>query len=311
MLVPSKDANGAPANSGRVEERISPPGAATSGFIRWPNGVGPADENAVIVPPRPGCSSCFANENRTAALPPTPRRKSRSRAPSRSEIVPAGMSSAIVSASPERLSTSTIPTAPPYSARISFETSAHPPRKTSAIVPLSDERGRVVSSAFGCWTPQSCGSTGRPSVPVTEPTSTTVWSRVCQPLNAAAGNTVLNGTSCSVEGARESWTVIDGPKTWTFDEAATVIASGAEPGESMLPRPKSSRELPAAMTGTTPAATTFCSVSTIASFAGSVCVPPPEKLMTSMPSRTADSNAATISGVFAVNPARVGTLKTR
>ena len=42
------------ANSGSVEERISPPGAETSGFSKWPNAVGPAEEKNIIVPPRPG-----------------------------------------------------------------------------------------------------------------------------------------------------------------------------------------------------------------------------------------------------------------
>ena len=90
-----------------------------------------------------------------------------------------------------------------------------------------------------------------------------------------------------------------------------MIASGATPGEPTVPAPKSSRSLPAAITGTTPAATTFWIVSIIASFAGSVCGPPPEKLITSIPSATAASNAATISGVFATWPTGVGTVKTR
>src|SRR6478735_7994540 len=42
MLVPSNTANGEPAFSGSVDERIIPPGAATSGLRRWPNAVGPA-----------------------------------------------------------------------------------------------------------------------------------------------------------------------------------------------------------------------------------------------------------------------------
>ena len=54
MLVPSNGANGSLANSGSVEERISPPGAETSGFSKWPNAVGPAEEKNIIVPPRPG-----------------------------------------------------------------------------------------------------------------------------------------------------------------------------------------------------------------------------------------------------------------
>jgi hypothetical protein len=174
MLVPSNGANGARANSGSVEERISPPGAETSGFSKCLNAVGPAEEKNMIVPPRPGWSCCFANEKRTAALPPTETRKSRSRAPSRSAMVPAGMSSGSDVGSPGRLSTRIMPSAPPSSARISFVTIAQPPRKMRAIVPRIEPRGSVVSSAFGCETPQSWRSTGRPSVPRTEPMSTTV-----------------------------------------------------------------------------------------------------------------------------------------
>ena len=106
-------------------------------------------------------------------------------------------------------------------------------------------------------------------------------------------------------------TLSAGAKTWRFDTAATPIASGAVPGEPALPSPKSSRSFPAAITGTTPAAATFFTVSYIASFVGSVWAPPPEKLMTSMPSTTACSNAATICGVFPTWPIGVGTLKTR
>jgi hypothetical protein len=65
------------------------------------------------------------------------------------------------------------------------------------------------------------------------------------------------------------------------------------------------------MTGTTPASATLWMTSIIASFAGSVSAPPPEKLITSMPSRTADSKARAISGVLAIWPIGVGTLKTR
>ena len=88
-----------------------------------------------------------------------------------------------------------------------------------------------------------------------------------------------------------------GAKTWSLETAATEIASGAVPGEPTEPWPKSSRSLPAEITGTTPAAATLWIASTSASFAGSTCGPPPEKLSTSMPSATEASNAATISGV--------------
>jgi hypothetical protein len=96
-----------------------------------------------------------------------------------------------------------------------------------------------------------------------------------------------------------------------LETAPTEIAAGAVPGDPAVPNPNSSRSFPAEMTGTTPASATFSIVSTIASLAGSVCGPPPEKLITSMPSRTAASNAATISGVLATCPIGVGTVKTR
>ena len=85
-----------------------------------------------------------------------------------------------------------------------------------------------------------------------------------------------------------------------FSTAATLIASGAVPGDPTDPMPKRSRSLPAAITGTTPPFATFETTSMSASDGGSLSGPPPEKLMTSMPSFTAASNAATISGVFAV-----------
>ena len=102
-----------------------------------------------------------------------------------------------------------------------------------------------------------------------------------------------------------------GSKTWVFETAATVIASGADPGEPTVPMPNWSRSFPAEMTGTTPAAVTLRMTSIMASLAGSVSAPPPEKLITSMPSRTANSNAAAISGVLAMCPIGVGTLNTR
>ena len=99
--------------------------------------------------------------------------------------------------------------------------------------------------------------------------------------------------------------------TWAFETAATLIASGAVPGAPTLPSPKSSRSLPAEITGITPAAATLCTASTSASFRGSSIGPPPEKLITSIPSETASSKAATICGVKALFPAGVGALKTR
>ena len=84
-----------------------------------------------------------------------------------------------------------------------------------------------------------------------------------------------------------------------FETAATEIASSATPGEPTVPKPKSSRSLPAEMTGITPARATFATASRIGSVDGSPIGPPPEKLITSIPSCTAASNASMISAAFA------------
>ena len=126
MLVPSKTANGACANSGSVEDRISPPGAVTSGLRRCVKSVGPAEEKLIMIPPRAVCSSRCSNEKRTAARPPIDARKSRNRAPSRSPTIPPGTGSGtpIRPGSPARLSTRTMPTAPAAWARSPFVTIA-------------------------------------------------------------------------------------------------------------------------------------------------------------------------------------------
>ena len=113
MLVPSKTANGAPANSGSVDERIWPPGAATSGFSRWSKFVGPAEEKLVMTPLRPVWISCgsLVEVARKLVRPPCAARYARRFAPSRSEIIPPGSASWIGMkfGSPNRLSTSTMP----------------------------------------------------------------------------------------------------------------------------------------------------------------------------------------------------------
>ena len=103
------------------------------------------------------------------------------------------------------------------------------------------------------------------------------------------------------------------PKTCAFAVAPTLIASGDVAGEPAVPSPKKSRSFPADTIGTTPARTTFATVGMSASVRGSACGPPPEKLMMSMPSATAASKAATISGVVPEQhpPSGSGTLNTR
>ena len=92
---------------------------------------------------------------------------------------------------------------------------------------------------------------------------------------------------------------------------ATVIALAAEPGEPIVPRPKSSKSFPAAVVTTTPARVAPSTAATTMSRAGSISGSPSERLITSMPSRTAASMPAAISGAFPSSPTSgVGTVST-
>ena len=94
--------------------------------------------------------------------------------------------------------------------------------------------------------------------------------------------------------------------------APTVIARVELPGDDSEPSPKSSKSFPAATTGTTPAAAAASSASATTSRDGSISGSPIERLMTSIPSVTAASIAATISGALPSSPtfASVGTVST-
>ena len=86
------------------------------------------------------------------------------------------------------------------------------------------------------------------------------------------------------------------------ETAPTVIASGAEPGEPIEPRPKSPKSLPAATTETTPALAAAASAWTTMSRDGSISGSPSDMLITSIPSATAASIAATSSGELPSRP---------
>jgi hypothetical protein len=101
-----------------------------------------------------------------------------------------------------------------------------------------------------------------------------------------------------------------GPLSPSVD-AATVIAFGALPGDPIEPRPASLKSLPAAMTGTTPASAASSIALTTMSRPGWISGSPSERLMTSMPSFTACSMPATISGEFPSRPkSGVGMVRT-
>jgi hypothetical protein len=192
MLVPSKTANGPPACRS-VDERIWPPGAETSGFRLCSKAVGPPEEKLVTIPPRPVSVRSGALVTRIGARPPTVARASCRRAPSRSEIIPPGTASAtgIEFASPGRLSTTTIPTAPAARARAALEANVQAPRETSATAPVSVPRRSGFWPAFGSRPiPQSRRSTGVPEALTIDPTSTRVAPTVLHP----AGRGRIAGT---------------------------------------------------------------------------------------------------------------------
>ena len=177
MLVPSKTANGEPpVNSGKVDDRICPPGAETSGLSRCSNAVGPPEEKSVMTPLRPVSTRSMAFPIVTFAAPPCEDRYARSCAPSRSVIIPEGSGSwtGIASGPPARLSTMTSPVAPAARARTAFEMKVQCPREISATSPVSEpgRRNVWVASFVSVSGPQSRRSTARPFVPVSAPTST-------------------------------------------------------------------------------------------------------------------------------------------
>ena len=87
-----------------------------------------------------------------------------------------------------------------------------------------------------------------------------------------------------------------------FVTAAAVIAPEALPGDETDPPPKSSNSLPAAIVGTTPAFAAPFSAATTMSREASISGSPSERLTTSMPSATAASIAAAISGALPSSP---------
>ena len=87
--------------------------------------------------------------------------------------------------------------------------------------------------------------------------------------------------------------------------AATVIASADEPGDESEPWPNSSKSFPAATTGMTPARAAPSSASATRSRDGSISGSPIERLITSIPSATAASIAATISAALPSSPTPV------
>ena len=148
-LVPSSTAYWSPANSGSVDEITCAPGAIKSGFNAWPNGVRPPAEKLVGTPAQVVGTSRMSRVNRTVTAPPDPAAAARMRAPSRSEMTPpeSPEKSAKVG-SPARFSATINPLAPALRARAAFTLYGQPPRETSAMAPLSEPAGGVVSHSW-------------------------------------------------------------------------------------------------------------------------------------------------------------------
>ena len=138
------------------------------------------------------------------------------------------------------------------------------PRETSAIAPL--ERARRAASLRGVRVARrarrGCGRRAsrrcRRSCRRRRASGRSV---AHAPARASAGRAARTGSAAGA-GAPAVSPSAPGAKTCVFETAATEIASGAVPGVPTEPRPKSSRSLPAEITGTTPAAATLSTAST-------------------------------------------------
>ena len=114
-----------------------------------------------------------------------------------------------------------------------------------------------------------------------------------------------SGFSCSESGVgplEENDEITSSAPPRDVVTAPTVIALGVAPGEPTDPRPNSSKSLPAETTGTTPARAAASSALTTMSRDGSISGSPSDMLITSIPSATAASIAATSSGELPSRP---------
>ena len=143
--------------------------------------------------------------------------------------------------------------------------------------------------------------------------------RIAQPSRGSAERMLTPGDATSglrrsdtgVGPAEEKSPITSGVPLREVVTAEAVIAAGAFPGDATVPRPNSSKSFPAAIAETTPAAAAASTARTTMSRLGSISGSPKDMFSTSMPSRTAASIPATISGEFPSVPNwGVGTLST-
>ena len=123
------------------------------------------------------------------------------------------------------------------------------------------------------------------------PTSKTVSLRVTDAASATSTKT----TTLTINNVAPA--VSAGPdRTYLLGEVVELI------GDASDPAPNSLKSFPAATTGTTPAAAAASSARATTSCCGAISGSPMERLMTSIPSWTAASIAATSSGAFPSSP---------
>ena len=263
MLVPSKTANGAPANSRSVEERICPPGAATSGLSRWSKFVGPGRREARDHAAAAGLDLARIEraETRKVVRPPSASMKARRFAPSRSEIIPAVSGEA--DRDEVRLAGAVVheddAVAPAARTRSTFESKVQPPRETSATVPLS-ERGRERREARVV----GVGADGRAEVALDR---LAVGARDRPDVDEGLVGVLPGRRHVEVEGEGHVLEVRRRSRSGGGQLGAEDVQCSRPPrprsptarcwASRPSRRPKSSRSFPAEMTGTTPAAATL------------------------------------------------------
>ena len=197
---------------------------------------------------RPPCAARYARRSRAVEVGDHPARERR-----------AGPGCS--SASPERLSTSTIPIAacPAHALDLRDERAAA----------ARDERDRALQRAGGSER-EARRRSGRPGRRAEVPVDGLCrpCRRSCRRRRASAAERPrrsgpvklnANGTCCRLAGAPGPVTASSlAEDVGVRDRGDARSRPGALPGEPTEPRPKSSRSLPAEITGTTPAAATLC-----------------------------------------------------
>ena len=259
----------------------------------------PTDEGAVTAAPRPGVCSSIETDHSPAPPPASAR-----------SIV------SVMSRGPPATSTNPKPRlcgeAKTSGAMAAGRSISPPPWRV-----LGTPRSRPLrtSADFTCSGVHSgCSSSSSAAAPATCGVAMLVPERRSKAPSGAAERTSTPGAARS--GLRASPSGVGPPAEKEAmsrsSDAATVIARAAVPGEPTEPPPSSRKSLPAATTETTPAAAALSSARATASRSGSTSGSPSERLITSIPSTTAASIAATISGElpFRPNPPSVGVVST-